>query len=1465
VDWAVGRVSDKTAGALKDRLNARGARSELATIIEDSIEAATNVAPALADDFRSETFLHHVLAPAVLQFLLDPTLGNPKERIVEGFVERFVEPFLRGRSSDETLVLIFRTKPDTLHSAIAQFLSTLRPALYASNHWAGRIRDQAQEEIRSTVLRIEKRLTSTDPLQPVDINVARSDAREGSAALCTWSRTIGGQKIERPELDQLLRRIREYPFATTLVIGEAGSGKSALFAEMTTKLQTQGMTVFAIKADLLPTSVRTLTDVSAALGMRGHLLHAIEALARVGPVVLLIDQLDAVSEVMDRSSERMRLLLQIVDYFRERKRDKQNAPPVHVLVSSRPFEADYDARFQSLEADVVKLSLPGYEQVEALLRSLAIVPEDIPSALRETVRRPFALKLVVDIFRRGVPVRDLLASELLNTWLASADLGEPAMRRETLAFLERLSSDMTENESLWRPADRYDVEAPYAVNAAIACGLVVRHDGQIGFSHQAWLDDFQAKAFHNGQELAEYAWDRQDGLFARATVLRALQRQRAFDGRAYTSSIDALLGTPRTRRHLRHLVVDLIAGQHEPTQREQAWVQQLARTDAALARRAFARITGQWANWRMPLRGLAGHVMNDTDLKWCAVQLLSAELAFDTDFVRDAIARHWDAAEHDLDVFQVYWRSAHWSPAAAERLRLVFQRQNISSHAVVDYATGLGDSRSAEVFQLFLDEWVFNKDAEHVGFHGLDELARRFPQAFARTLFAWFVRIASRATDGSPSLRDVYPRSEVLPHFWDDEHGRGGIFGTTKLSLVACAKEHPKEFLALIRPYLAVEVDEVQALIAEALSAGGEDLADESVEFLLADSRRLELGLADITDVDRVTRLIYGWSTQVLLEALAATASPEQLARIRSYIEAWDPYKDEAWKTDDAQTRLRRLRWADEKRLTLLSKLPPHLLEPRRRRQLQEWQSWQPVFGKSRRYRMMSAVKSPMSAAQMSRASDEDVFRLLDEVADNSERRPRTRRRNLDGGTIELGRAFAEFGKAHPERAFSIAERFFLPGRHENAAGELIRALAELEGTDLQRLLGLVRKWNADGFIGKGWRRDAAWAMTKMAERGAGLADDDIAMLESWIVDDAGCAAQRIEQRIALEEANKKNRKSEKVEPDAVVFRRGNGGMRILPQDNFTLLSAMCAGWLRRVSPDYDAWLAALERHVKRHEDPAIWTALLMFRGKPLYWADRTRSTRLLDEIWNRYPEAFSDESLGDYLWAYRSMVSDRLWTSILDMWLSKEEDRVRQAAGEILTAAVLVDGEDESAENRLKSILAGAPTPERLGALFAACAAWCEDDPVIRSKAHAMLLRFVGNADEDASHAIAIGHMLSFVDSLPGDALTKQMFESIAESQAVLKACLKRRFTHILQELLLNPGFEEVVLHISEKCADLMLADQQQSVRMPYGEGFVSIAITLQRSPDPLRGRAMDLYERLLDGAAYGAEEAAEASLSRT
>jgi hypothetical protein len=232
---------------------------------------------------------------------------------------------------------------------------------------------------------------------------------------------------------------------------------------------------------------------------------------------------------MDRQSNRMQLLLQLVHRLGARERAGDAPPRVHVLVSSRPFGAAHDARFQQLKADTIRLDLLEETQVSEMLTHLGLAPEAVDAGLRQTLRRPFALKLFADIIVRGAESSDLTSASLLEAWLATADLGAPQDRQATSAFLTALAEEMIATEALWRPIDAFELTQPGALRRAEAAGLIVRSAGKIGFSHQSWLDDFQAKAFRTGTDLAEYAWARQDSLFVRASILRALERLRVRD------------------------------------------------------------------------------------------------------------------------------------------------------------------------------------------------------------------------------------------------------------------------------------------------------------------------------------------------------------------------------------------------------------------------------------------------------------------------------------------------------------------------------------------------------------------------------------------------------------------------------------------------------------------------------------------------------------------------------------------------------------------------------------------------------------------------------------------------------------------------------------------------------------------------------------------------------------------------
>lgn len=1464
--WAAEKVAD---AVILPRLEDRAAQSELIAIIAESVEVVAQRAPTIAADLRSSAFINWVLAPALLDALRTRNRQLSAAYLAETYAGRFLRPYLRDRELSAALESHFHLHPDEFVSVFGALLSDLRPRLYASKHWREPIRDLALEEIRTGVLGL-----GAESIQPATARIetdaqweaARKDALTASTDLRNWERRIEGLYLERPEFAALKDRVLSNPAAATLLIGPSGGGKSALLARLAESLENDGVAVFAIKADLIPREVMSLQDLSAALGMQGSLIEEIDTLASRAPVVVLIDQLDAVSEVMDRSSRRMSLLLQLANRWGAGAMRK-HGPPVHVVVSSRPFEASHDARFKTLDAAPVELALPPFDAVAALLCELGLDPERVTGALRETLRRPFHLKLYVDIAKRGRPVDSLVEGELLNAWLASAQLGDDVGRAEVMGLLTALAEEMTATETLWRPADKFTASHPGAVRRAEACELIVRRGANLGFAHQTWLDDFQARGFLTAGALADQAWATQDALFGRATLLRGLERWRTLESEAYPAALDLLLGDPRTRRHLRHLVVDLVAVQAHPHPREIAWVQRLLREDPVLSRRAINKIVERWPSWRAALAPQIASVLRTPNMERVALVLSEAEAKHEAGAADRLIETLWADARWDDEVLEIAWRANHWSPTLRTRLRAILQRSKPADHWIAHFAAGLAEAGraadAADMLALVLEHMDPHAQRHHE-FHGLEKVWEAAPLEYAQAIMPWFLRLVAGAAKEERPVRNRYPSAYGLPYDWQEDANSGEVLAGLQKAVNAVARQDPQTFLALITPLKGIEIDEVQAVIAEGFAAAGQPLAETALQWLLRDPRRLHVGVTHAMDDDQVYGLVQGYSTGQLVAGIVPHLAPDGFASLQDAIERWDGYAPTAYEESTADDRRQMRRWSEEHRARLLDLLPPDALSSRRRRQVAETIRKDRLSLKVRRAGRTLAgfTRSRMSAEQMAAATDEQVFGMLDKFPDCGSADQQTRRQFLEGGPSELAHAFGAFAKIHPARAMALGRARFLKGRQERAAGVMVQELSGLDEVAPQDLLDLVREFIARGFDSADWRRNAGWALERIAHRRAGLDDADLQVLEAWLDTDSERVTDQIARRRANDQANReRNRPGGPRAATAMLFGRGLDGIRILPQHNYTFLSAIGSGLTCREPPAHEAWLETLERHAERPEDPAIWAALLRRHAWSLHHSDPTRVSRLLHTIHGRHPDAF-DSDASHEVWRHRALFPPDLVTKIVISWIATGGAEGLQIAGEYAAALSLIEPNNREMATLVEVLQRNELEPARVGVMFGAAAVWREIEDDRRQSAHDILLGHAAGAEGQIAEAISSA--VDMTRALPPDHLTAELLAAARDNNALLKACLNHRFIGALQDLLLHPGFEQLVLEVADRSTDLLLADEPRRLGSLVDQDMVGIAVALQRSAGPLRVQAMDLYEKLLDAGVYGADQTARASLQR-
>ena len=329
-----------------------------------------------------------------------------------------------------------------------------------------------------------------------------------SAELLSWPATLpDGERIERPELAPLVSRIEGASSSTTAVIGDPGAGKSALLATLAHQFMERDWPVLAIKGDLLDPSVSTEDRLKEHLGLDAPPSILLRQLACSQPVLLVLDQLDALAGYLDLKTERLSVLLSLV-------RRVGGIENVHIVLSSRTFEFGHDVRLRAVSTDELSLELPPWEEVRDLLEARGVHAAGWPGDAQEVMRSPQALATYLTLKGEGAldafrSYHDML-EHLWSTRILAPDGGP---RRARLAA--DIARAMGRVESLWLPLVRFEDRLD-DINVLESAGVLITRIGTVGFSHQTVFEHALARGFAGGEgQLTRYVLERQGSLFLR--------------------------------------------------------------------------------------------------------------------------------------------------------------------------------------------------------------------------------------------------------------------------------------------------------------------------------------------------------------------------------------------------------------------------------------------------------------------------------------------------------------------------------------------------------------------------------------------------------------------------------------------------------------------------------------------------------------------------------------------------------------------------------------------------------------------------------------------------------------------------------------------------------------------------------------------------------------------------------------
>ena len=1300
-----------------------------------------------------------------------------------------------------------------------------------------------------------------------------------SQELLNWPRTLpGGISFERPELDRLLQILTTRKHSSTVVLGKPGSGKSALLASLGASTRALGWPVLAIKADLLGPALRSEHDLQNWLGLDNMPSEVALRIAAAEPVLLIIDQLDAIAGYVDVKTGRLNILLNLV-------RRLGKVDNVHVVLSARAFEYEHDVRLRSIAAESIELELPPWSLVSKVLQGKGFRPDGWSADAKELLRSPQALSIFLQLSGPdSEPYRKyhLMLESLWSERILKAHNG-PRLAQ----LISDIASAMADEESLWLAAARYDKNAS-DIRALMALGILSSSEsgGSIGFTHQTLFDHALARRFAQGKgRLSAFVRSRQASLFVRPKLWAALTYLRDAESASYEDELQAIWGQPNLRAHLKLLLIDFMGQQDSPSQVEfdllspvLAWG-----PDRQFAYRAIAGSAG-WFK-RLAATYIPDAMTESEPIAWVLTRVLSAAWAYSPGEVVGLLRERWgNRSQFDRQFWAVLFACRAWTEEVAllaESLLLRSETEALNIDYLVS-VVGVGApdiairlvhaklnsdfetaKREIETRRASAPEAPSSEDvAEHVkwtldysltrplrdlldnGAHwnSIPALAESSPSSFLRVLWPWFISVLSelRKSNGNGRMGIGFGIPYEGDFRFETEDNADlperQLLEAMRTAVEQVAARSPAEFLKWVQSVEHEDATPVQRLIAHGLASQPKEFAKRSLSFLLDDERRFLLGgLQDMSG-----------TTKRLIRAASPYWSQEELDTLERAVLSYSPSPTS---TEDAQARREFGRTIRAIRLDVLKALPAERIGDKALRLIEEESRVFPDPSRGMKLSGVQTIGSPMETSSMELASDEQIVNAFKTFPDETDWGG-AKRWNV-GGNIQLSRAFAEFAKKEPERAMRIVANFQV-GTGERGAGYALEAIADTAQGELviDNFLALRKR----GFDSSEFRTSTARAIERLVGRDVVVRDEVVRVFEEWLerppADDVSVDESKRQDGSDQEiDTATRTARSDDTDEGARSVLWGYSGYSVLPHGNYPSLEVIVRMLLAR--DEHDRLVDVLRRHMERAEKPEVWQALLRYW---IYLRPSTPSVRadLLKTLFGKY-SAIARTREAVHLLAHAQWWAPELVTGTIESWSSADERWLRQAYGELTALIALCQPGVGLAGTNLQNIVSNPDAvDERLGATHTAVHLW--SDSPYRVASTRLITSVLSEADPRLWAAVF--ELFGLVEELLPEPSTLDLLNAIAEN---INNAPRQAHTLIVDRLeTLLPNAAVLVGRIARGLVARWredLGDTRTGIAMTSPQ-LVDLAITLHRMGSATRELGIQLFEELLLANAHTARE---------
>lgn len=370
---------------------------------------------------------------------------------------------------------------------------------------------------------------------------------------------IDDSHIERAETESLYQWVtkplkkdrRDRLLNFCLLAGNAGMGKTVIVKDLYDRLLNDGIPVLGLKADKIISA--SITELQEKIALSIPIYDFIENCKRVyATTVLLIDQIDALSQSMSSDKSYLQVFKDLIDQY-------THDPNVRIIVSVRLADLQFDPSLKVYKnIETIKVGPLPDDAIFTQLKKIGILQDNVPAKLLNLLRTPIHLNIFSQIANRKKHLGLTNIQQIYRIYWKDKIINIPARTKIAKGSVKQLVYDiaqrMFKSNTITLSVFQFEDHAD-EINYLASERIIKIEENSLQFFHQSFYDFAFSKQFvETGEDLQRYLITQDQSIHIRSAVRMIVNYYRDYDLVRYHRILEQIFNDPNVLFHLKHLL-----------------------------------------------------------------------------------------------------------------------------------------------------------------------------------------------------------------------------------------------------------------------------------------------------------------------------------------------------------------------------------------------------------------------------------------------------------------------------------------------------------------------------------------------------------------------------------------------------------------------------------------------------------------------------------------------------------------------------------------------------------------------------------------------------------------------------------------------------------------------------------------------------------------------------------------------